>query len=118
MASRFRVNSVLLLCCATLLAIAQQRQWGRPVRQKSGACFYREASFSGDYFCLKARGALALDADSLDRLVQNTKIPARLVMGVTPKYALDLLTSSLSRAGHRGGVETWIRSATGWQRVC
>jgi hypothetical protein len=53
MTFRFRLISVLLLCVTTLPALAQERQWGRPRPPRMGACFYREAGFSGDYFCLK-----------------------------------------------------------------
>ncbi len=53
MTSRFRLISLLLLCFTALPVIAQQRQWGRPRPPRVGACFYREAGFSGDYFCLK-----------------------------------------------------------------
>jgi hypothetical protein len=35
------------------LASAQLR-WGRPQVPRAGACFYRDADFRGDYFCLRA----------------------------------------------------------------
>ena len=34
-------------------AVAQPR-WGRPATPRSGACFYRDADFEGDYFCASA----------------------------------------------------------------
>ena len=34
-------------------AVAQPR-WGRLATPRSGACFYRDADFEGDYFCLPA----------------------------------------------------------------
>ena len=43
---------VLLLALVSLPASAQYR-WGRPHPPRVGACFYREAGFGGDYFCLK-----------------------------------------------------------------
>lgn len=49
---RFALTTLLLLGFATLPAIAQ-RQWGRPTPPRMGACFYRDADFRGDYFCLK-----------------------------------------------------------------
>jgi hypothetical protein len=53
MKSRFaRVTVLLLLCVASLPAFAQY-QWGRPHTPQSGACFYRDGGFRGDYFCLK-----------------------------------------------------------------
>ncbi len=41
-----------MLCITSLPAFAQWG-WGRPHPPGSGACFYREAGFRGDYFCLK-----------------------------------------------------------------
>ena len=34
-------------------AVAQPR-WGRPTAPRSGACFYRDVNFEGDYFCASA----------------------------------------------------------------
>ncbi len=31
-----------------------QPRWGRPTTPRSGACFYRDADFEGDYFCARA----------------------------------------------------------------
>jgi hypothetical protein len=49
---RFALMAVLFLSFASLPAFAQQ-QWGRPHPPKTGACFYRDIEFRGDYFCLK-----------------------------------------------------------------
>ena len=51
---RFILAAVLLLCFAALPAVAQQRQWGHPRPPRAGACFYQDAGFQGDYFCLRA----------------------------------------------------------------
>ena len=49
--------TLLLLTFTSLSAIAQyqqpQYQWGRPKPPKTGACFYKDSNFRGDYFCLK-----------------------------------------------------------------
>lgn len=31
-----------------------QLQWGRPTVPRDGACFYRDAGFRGEYFCVRA----------------------------------------------------------------
>jgi hypothetical protein len=31
-----------------------QLRWGRPTAPRDGACFYRDAGFRGDYFCVRA----------------------------------------------------------------
>lgn len=49
---RFALTAVLFLSFASLPAFAQPR-WGRPHPPKTGACFYKDSDFRGDYFCLK-----------------------------------------------------------------
>ena len=44
--------ALLLLSVASVPASAQWR-WGRPRPPSSGACFYRDVGFQGDFFCLK-----------------------------------------------------------------
>ncbi len=41
---------LLLMMCLPAMA---QRDWGRGQRPKSGACFYQNERFRGDFFCLK-----------------------------------------------------------------
>ncbi len=48
------LTAVLLLCLTSLPALAQQWQWGRPRPPRSGACFYKDINFQGDYFCMRA----------------------------------------------------------------
>ena len=35
-------------------AASAQLRWGRPTVPRDGACFYRDAGFRGDYFCVRA----------------------------------------------------------------
>ena len=35
-------------------AASAQLRWGRPAVPRDGACFYRDAGFRGDYFCVRA----------------------------------------------------------------
>jgi hypothetical protein len=49
---RFALTAVLFLSFASPPSWAQYR-WGRPHPPKVGACFYKDAGFRGDYFCLK-----------------------------------------------------------------
>lgn len=49
---RFAPIGVLLLFFTSLPAFAQW-DWGRPHPPRSGACFYKEHDFGGDFFCLR-----------------------------------------------------------------
>lgn len=51
---------MLGLVAVVVPAIAEaQVRWGRPATPRAGACFYRDAGFRGDYFCLRAGQDLA-----------------------------------------------------------
>ena len=49
---RFGFAMFLLLAATAIPSFAQQ-QWGRPHPPRAGACFYRDAGFNGDYFCMR-----------------------------------------------------------------
>jgi Peptidase inhibitor family I36 len=49
---RFALTFILMGTFMSLPALAQ-RQWGRPQPPRNGACFYQDADFRGNYFCLK-----------------------------------------------------------------
>jgi hypothetical protein len=44
--------TLLLACLVPLTAAAQRPQWGHPHPPRAGACFYTDAGFNGEYFCL------------------------------------------------------------------
>jgi len=37
---------------------AEAQRWGRPQAPRAGACFYRDANFEGDYFCVSSGDAI------------------------------------------------------------
>jgi hypothetical protein len=49
---RYAPIVVLLLCVTSLPAFAQW-EWGRPHPPRTGACFYKDLDFRGDFFCLR-----------------------------------------------------------------
>ena len=52
---RHRIAIVAALGLAGLATTSLEAQrWGRPRTPSAGACFYRNADFVGDYFCLRA----------------------------------------------------------------
>jgi hypothetical protein len=55
-----RFGVVALLASAVLLVAprAEAQRWGRPRTPQAGACFYQNANFRGDYFCVAEGEAL------------------------------------------------------------
>ncbi|MGA2989279.1 MAG: peptidase inhibitor family I36 protein [Candidatus Korobacteraceae bacterium] len=50
-----RVMAIALLwICVFSIAAEAQLRWGHPKPPRAGACFYREPSFSGYFFCMRA----------------------------------------------------------------
>jgi len=48
---------------------AQAQHFGRPATPSSGACFYRDANFQGEYFCLRAGESIeSVPADLNDQI--------------------------------------------------
>jgi len=48
---------------------ADAQRWGRPNAPRSGACFYRDANFQGEYFCVRAgEGVDAVPDDMNDQI--------------------------------------------------
>jgi hypothetical protein len=48
-----KLRFAILLMLVSAPAAFAQWQWGRPQTPRSGACFFRDADFRGDYFCLR-----------------------------------------------------------------
>jgi hypothetical protein len=54
-ARRPRIALIAALGLAGLFANdVEAQQWGRPRTPSAGACFYRDANYRGDYFCLRS----------------------------------------------------------------
>jgi hypothetical protein len=58
--TRRRISLALIAGSLSLFAAtdAGAQRWGRPDAPRSGACFYRDANFQGDYFCVRAGDAI------------------------------------------------------------
>src|SRR5215203_5424483 len=52
---RFAAPALIGAFIVSMPAVASaQLRWGRPTVPRDGACFYRDAGFRGDYFCVRA----------------------------------------------------------------
>lgn len=59
------------------LAVAQnvdaQPRWGRPQAPRSGACFYRDFNFRGDYFCASAGEDIAYLSHGMNNEISSIR---------------------------------------------
>jgi hypothetical protein len=67
-----------LLGFSTLFAAAPsadaQPRWGRPTTPRSGACFYRDADFRGDYFCAGAGEDIPMLSRQMDNQISSIRL--------------------------------------------
>jgi phage-related protein len=53
-ATRLGLSAVVMTAVLGWAAPADAQRWGRPRPPRAGACFYQNADFGGDYFCVQA----------------------------------------------------------------
>ena len=63
--------AALLLCAA---APAHAQRWGRPRPPRAGACFYQNANFGGDYFCVEAGDDYDQMPDGLNDRISSVRV--------------------------------------------
>ncbi|MEP7116105.1 MAG: peptidase inhibitor family I36 protein [Acidobacteriota bacterium] len=63
---------VLILLLAATPASAQR--WGRPRTPRAGACFYQNANFGGDYFCVEAGDEYDRMPDGLNDRISSVRV--------------------------------------------
>jgi hypothetical protein len=80
---RSAVASVVgaLVMLAAPAASAQPR-WGRPRTPQAGACFYRDADFQGDFFCVTAGDDVAVLPDGMNDQISSIKTFGRVEVTV------------------------------------
>ena len=52
-AVRLGISAFTLVLAASSFASAQGVRWGRATQPRSGACFYQDTNFRGEYFCVR-----------------------------------------------------------------
>ena len=66
------IGTALVLLVATAPVDAQR--WGRPRTPRAGACFYQNANFGGDYFCVDAGERYDVMPDGLNDRISSIRI--------------------------------------------
>lgn len=64
----------VLLAVATAAAPAWAQRWGRPRPPRAGACFYQNANFGGDYFCVAAGDEYDVMPDGLNDRISSIRL--------------------------------------------
>jgi len=73
---RIRIWAVVGLVLA-LPSLASAQRWGRERFPQSGACFFQDANFRGDYFCVPAGANVAAVPDDMNDKISSIRIFGR-----------------------------------------
>lgn len=88
-------------------AASAQLRWGRPSTPRDGACFYRDAGFHGDYFCVSSGDALPNIPRGLNDEISSIRTFGRAVVTV---YKDRHFTGKAARFGE----DVWNLRNLGW----
>jgi hypothetical protein len=75
-----RVSALALLAASALLILpshAFAQRWGRERFPDSGACFFRDADFRGDYFCVRAGDDVGRMPNDMNDAISSIRIFGR-----------------------------------------
>lgn len=56
---------------------AEAQRWGRPSAPRAGACFYRDANFQGDYFCVQAGDSVDAVPNDMNDEISSIRVFGR-----------------------------------------
>jgi Peptidase inhibitor family I36 len=88
------------------MASAQLR-WGRPTVPRDGACFYRDAGFRGDYFCVPSGGDLSQIPRGLNDEISSIRTFGRAEVTI-------YRDRRFSGRAERFGGDVWNLRNQGW----
>lgn len=75
-----RVSTLALLAASALLVLpshAFAQRWGRERFPDSGACFFRDADFRGEYFCIRAGDDVGRLPDEMNDAISSIRMFGR-----------------------------------------
>lgn len=67
------VAGAIALAMAAAVPVEAQR-WGRPRPPRAGACFYQNANFGGDYFCVQVDDAYDVMPEGLNDRISSIRV--------------------------------------------
>jgi hypothetical protein len=75
-----RATSILVVSCVAVLGTSQAafaQRWGRGPVPRDGACFYKDADFHGDYFCVRTGDTLESIPRGLNDEISSIRLYGR-----------------------------------------
>jgi len=98
------VGAFILLIPA---AASAQLRWGRPTVPSDGACFYRDADFRGEYFCIDAGRSLSEMPRDMNDEISSIRIYGRAEVFVYRDHRFSGRSSHFERDVHNLKRENW-----------
>ena len=71
---RFAVGAIVGAVLAGAAPSAEAQRWGRPRPPSAGACFYQDANFDGDWFCVGVGDAYDQMPDGLNDRISSIRV--------------------------------------------
>lgn len=133
MQRRIVVAGVVWAAVGMLAAPAWAQRWGRPSTPRDGACFYQDANYAGDYFCVRGGDEYRSVPNGLNDGISSIRIFGRAEVtvyqhdrfkGRSKRFDEDVRNlrregwndriSSLRVEGGFGGGTGWSGNGGGW----
>jgi hypothetical protein len=109
---------LVLFTCATLAAAATPafaQHWGHERTPSEGACFYKDADFHGDYFCVAAGNGLTSIPSGLNDQISSIRMYGRTEVLVYRDRNYDGRSSRFTREVRNLKDENWNDSISSLQ---
>jgi hypothetical protein len=120
--TRWMPAAIALLVVAIPTIASAQIRWGRPDAPRAGACFYRDAGFRGEYFCVRAGERLAWVPRGLNDEISSIRtfggaevvgFSGRRFDGRSERFGHDVY--NLRREGWNDRLSSVVVRGRGWR---
>jgi Peptidase inhibitor family I36 len=101
---------IMIFACAAVLALsspALAQRWGHERTPRDGACFYRDADFRGEYFCVDAGRSVAELSRDMNDEISSVRIFGRAEVYVYRDRRLTGRSTRLDHDVHNLKNEGW-----------
>jgi len=104
------VAKTLVMACVAMAAASQPalaQRWGHARTPSDGACFYRDADFRGEYFCIDAGRSLSEMPRDMNDEISSIRIYGRAEVFVYRDHRFSGRSSHFERDVHNLKRENW-----------